>query len=147
MPIQIDPDSGLKIFNTRASKSSNKITGKGYSIIHDEALTDLPPAPKGVVFNAEEQVKYQEIKEKRTAAAKYMEMEGDFKKYLEDLYSTDPVPRDSLNDECEILVVGAGFGGLLLWHKLQKAGFNNVRFCEKGGDVGGTWYWLSLIHI
>ena len=141
MPIQIDPDSGLKIFNTRASKSSNKITGKGYSIIHDETLTDLPPAPKGVVFNAEEQVKYQEFKEKRRGAANYMDMEGDFKKYLEDLYSTDPVPRDSLNDECEILVVGAGFGGLLLWHKLQKAGFNNVRFCEKGGDVGGTWYW------
>ncbi len=44
-------------------------------------------------------------------------------------------------DECEILVVGAGFGGLLLWYKLSEAGFTDVRFCEKGGDVGGTWYW------
>ena len=21
------------------------------------------------------------------------------------------------------------------------AGFADVRFCERGGDVGGTWYW------
>ena len=57
------------------------------------------------------------------------------------MYSAAPVPRDALTDECEILVVGAGFGGLLLWHKLSQAGFTDVRFCEKGGDVGGTWYW------
>jgi len=24
---------------------------------------------------------------------------------------------------------------------LRAAGFSDVRFCEKGGDVGGTWYW------
>jgi len=40
-----------------------------------------------------------------------------------------------------IVVVGAGLAGLLLWHKLRAAGFTDVRFCEKGGDVGGTWYW------
>ena len=50
-----------------------------------------------------------------------MDMEGDFKKYLEDLYSTDPVPRDSLNDECEILVVGAGFGGCLWLFRVPAA--------------------------
>ncbi len=38
-------------------------------------------------------------------------------------------------------MVGAGFAGLLLWYKLREAGFVDVRFCEKGGDVGGTWYW------
>ena len=70
-----------------------------------------------------------------------MAMEGEFKKYLDDVYSEPPIPREALTDECEILVVGAGFGGLLLWHKLSQAGFTDVRFCEKGGDVGGTWYW------
>ena len=49
--------------------------------------------------------------------------------------------REALRDECEVVVVGAGFGGLLLWHKLRAAGFRDVRICEKGGDVGGTWYW------
>ena len=70
-----------------------------------------------------------------------MTMEGEFSKYLEDHYSEPPVEREALTDECEILVIGAGFAGLLLWYRLKQAGFNDVRFCEKGGDVGGTWYW------
>src|SRR3978361_764918 len=68
-------------------------------------------------------------------------MEGEFAKYLEDVYSAPPIKREPLTDECEILVIGAGFAGLLLWYKLRDAGFHDVRFCEKGGDVGGTWYW------
>ena len=92
-------------------------------------------------FNAEEQAEYREFKEARRGAADYMAMEGEFASYLEDVYSAPPVPRESLTDECDILVVGAGFCGLLLWHKLSEAGFVDVRFCEKGGDVGGTWYW------
>ncbi|MBC8239057.1 MAG: NAD(P)/FAD-dependent oxidoreductase [Alphaproteobacteria bacterium] len=93
------------------------------------------------MFNAEEQAKYRAFKETRRGAADYMAMEGEFSKYLEDVYSADPIEREALTDECEILVVGAGFAGLLLWYKLRKAGFNDVRICEKGGDVGGTWYW------
>ncbi|MPY92185.1 MAG: SidA/IucD/PvdA family monooxygenase [Acidimicrobiia bacterium] len=141
MSIRIDPGTGLKIFRTRAAKATDKIAGKGYSIVEDEALKAFPPHPPGAVFNAEEQAKYREFKEARRGAADYMAMEGDFSKYLQDVYSTDPVPRDALTDECEILVVGAGFAGLLLWYKLREAGFLDVRFCEKGGDVGGTWYW------
>ena len=141
MSIKIDPVSGLKVFNTRAAKASEKITGKGYSTITDEALKTLPPEPVGAVFDAEEQAKYKAFKEARAGAADYIEMKGEFSRYLEDVYSADPVPRDALTDECDVLVVGAGFAGLLLWHKLRNAGFENVRFCEKGGDVGGTWYW------
>jgi cyclohexanone monooxygenase len=117
------------------------VVGRGYSVTQDESLKTLPPQPPGAVFNAEEQAKYRANKEARRGAADYMAMEGEFSKYLEDVYSTAPVPRDALTDECEILVVGAGFAGLLLWHKLSQAGFSDVRFCEKGGDVGGTWYW------
>jgi cyclohexanone monooxygenase len=141
MSIKIDPVSGLKVFNTRAAKASEKITGKGYSTITDEALKTLPPEPVGAVFDAEEQAKYKAFKEARAGAADYIEMKGEFSRYLEDVYSADPVPREALKDECDVLVVGAGFAGLLLWHKLRAAGFENVRFCEKGGDVGGTWYW------
>ena len=141
MSVKVDSKSGLKIFSTRAAKASEKITGQGYSTTTDEALKTLPPAPAGAVFDAQEQAKYRAFKESRAGAADYMSMEGEFSRYLEDVYSADPVPRESLNDECEVLVVGAGFAGLLLWYKLREAGFEDVRFCEKGGDVGGTWYW------
>jgi len=139
--VRIDPETGLKVFNTRAAKASEKITGKGYSVLADQKMKELPEMPAGAIFDAEEQAKYREFKEARRGAADYMAMEGEFKKYLDDVYSEPPIPREVLDDECEILVVGAGFGGLLLWQKLSQAGFTDVRFCEKGGDVGGTWYW------
>lgn len=141
MPIKTDDKTGLKIFNTRAAKATEKIAGKGYSTVTDDALKSLPPPPPGAVFDAEEQAKYRAFKEARRGAADYIALEGEFAKYLEDVYSAAPVEREPLNDACEILVVGAGFAGLLLWYKLRAAGFDDVRFCEKGGDVGGTWYW------
>ena len=141
MSITVDPSSGLKVFNTRAAKASEKITGKGYSVVTDEALKTLPPAPPGAVFDAEEQARYKAFKEARAGAADYMEMEGEFSRYLEDVYSAEPIAREALTDACDVVVVGAGFAGLLLWYKLRQAGFADVRFCEKGGDVGGTWYW------
>ena len=139
--VSIDPETGLKVFNTRAAKASEKIAGKGYSVLADQKMKELPELPPGATFNAEEQAKYLAFKEARRGAADYISMEGEFKKYLDDVYSEPPIPREALTDECEILVVGAGFGGLLLWHRLSEAGFTDVRFCEKGGDVGGTWYW------
>ena len=139
--VRIDPETGLKVFNTRAAKASEKIAGKGYSVLTDQKLKELPGLPPGASFNAEEQARYRAFKEARRGAADYIAMEGEFKKYLDDVYSEPPIAREALTDTCEILVVGAGFGGLLLWHKLSEAGFTDVRFCEKGGDVGGTWYW------
>ncbi|HEX7036392.1 MAG TPA: NAD(P)/FAD-dependent oxidoreductase [Pseudomonadales bacterium] len=141
MPIRTDPATGLKIFRTRAAPATARIDGRGYGLVADEALKTLPPPPPGAVFDAEEQARYRAYKEARRGAADYMAMEGEFARYLEDVYSAAPVPREPLTDECEVLVIGAGFAGLLLWYKLRAQGFVDVRFCEKGGDVGGTWYW------
>ena len=141
LAIRIDEATGLKVFNTRAAKATEKIAGKGYAPVEDTSMKTLPAPPPGAVFNAEEQAKYRAFKEARRGAADYMAMEGEFAKYLEDVYSAPPIEREALEDECEILVIGAGFAALLLWHKLREAGFHDVRFCEKGGDVGGTWYW------
>ncbi|MDJ0867621.1 MAG: NAD(P)/FAD-dependent oxidoreductase [Myxococcota bacterium] len=40
----------------------------------------------------------------------------------------------------DVIVVGAGFGGLYALHKLRGQGLR-VRVLEAGDDVGGTWYW------
>src|SRR5258708_19949543 len=95
--VRIDPETGLKVFNTRAAKASEKIVGKGYSVVTDQRLTELPKMPAGATFNAEEQAKYREFKEARRGAADYMAMEGEFKKYLDDLYSSPPIPPQPLH--------------------------------------------------
>ncbi|MCG8542848.1 MAG: NAD(P)/FAD-dependent oxidoreductase, partial [Alphaproteobacteria bacterium] len=40
----------------------------------------------------------------------------------------------------DVVIVGAGFSGLYLLHRLRGLGFS-TRVFERGGDVGGTWYW------
>jgi cation diffusion facilitator CzcD-associated flavoprotein CzcO/acetyl esterase/lipase len=42
--------------------------------------------------------------------------------------------------QVDVAVVGAGFAGLYLLHRLRKAGFSAV-VLDEAGDVGGTWYW------
>lgn len=40
----------------------------------------------------------------------------------------------------DAVVVGAGFAGLYMLHKLRSEGFS-VQGFETGSDVGGTWFW------
>lgn len=50
----------------------------------------------------------------------------------------DPIqPRKETPD---VIVVGAGFAGMYLIHKLRGMGLR-VQAIEAGSDVGGTWYW------
>jgi cation diffusion facilitator CzcD-associated flavoprotein CzcO/acetyl esterase/lipase len=48
--------------------------------------------------------------------------------------------RSATSQTFDVAVVGAGFAGLYLLHKLRKAGFSAI-VLEEAGDVGGTWYW------
>ena len=40
----------------------------------------------------------------------------------------------------DAVIVGAGFSGLYLLHRFRKLGLT-TRVLERGGGVGGTWYW------
>src|ERR1700716_1536459 len=40
----------------------------------------------------------------------------------------------------DVVVVGAGFAGIYMLHRLRGLGLS-VRVYEQGGDVGGPWYW------
>ena len=42
--------------------------------------------------------------------------------------------------EVDVVVVGAGFAGLYMLHRLRQLGFS-TRVLEAADDVGGTWYW------
>jgi cyclohexanone monooxygenase len=40
----------------------------------------------------------------------------------------------------DVVVVGAGFAGMYMLHRLRGQGLS-ARVYEQGGDLGGTWYW------
>ena len=54
--------------------------------------------------------------------------------------SADHTDRSSAPD---VVVVGAGFAGLYMLHKLRTLGFSAC-VVEAADDVGGTWYWNQI---
>ncbi|WP_409185909.1 flavin-containing monooxygenase [Amycolatopsis sp. VS8301801F10] len=50
------------------------------------------------------------------------------------------VPETTSTRELDALIVGAGFSGMYLLHRLRGLGLA-ARVYERGEDVGGTWYW------
>ena len=88
--------------------------------------------------------KYRRERDKRIRPdgnEQYVEVKGDFAHYVDDPYVEPGFTREPLTDEVEVVVIGGGFGGLLMGARLRDAGIDDVRIIEKGGDFGGTWYW------
>jgi cyclohexanone monooxygenase len=52
---------------------------------------------------------------------------------------TSPAPAAAPID-CDAIIVGAGFAGLYMLHRLRGLGLS-ARVIEAGDGVGGTWYW------
>lgn len=45
-----------------------------------------------------------------------------------------------LNLELDAAIIGGGFAGVYLLHKLRQEGFN-VKLIEAGSGLGGIWHW------
>src|SRR3546814_10293111 len=54
--------------------------------------------------------------------------------------STTPHIEDTATETYDAVIVGAGFAGLYMLHRLRGLGLS-ARVFEAGSDVGGTWYW------
>lgn len=50
-----------------------------------------------------------------------------------------PIVRDPVTEEHDIVIIGGGVGGVIMACRLVKAGFQNIKIVEKGGDFGGVW--------
>src|SRR5271165_3874471 len=88
--------------------------------------------------------KYREDRDKRIRTdgnQQYVEVKGDFSRYVDDPYVAPGFTRAPLNDAVDVVIIGGGFGGLLAGARLREAGVKDIRMIEKGGDFGGTWYW------
>ena len=73
--------------------------------------------------------------------AQYVEISGVFADFANDPWSDQEFTRESLTDDVDVAIIGAGFGGLLTVARLRELGVQSIRLIDKAADVGGTWYW------
>ncbi|MGO9509503.1 MAG: NAD(P)-binding protein, partial [Mycobacterium sp.] len=86
--------------------------------------------------------KYRQEREKRLrpeGSKQYIELVDEFAGYYETDPHTPPLVRDPIDADIDVAVLGGGFGGLLCGAYLKKAGVDDVRIIELGGDFGGVW--------
>src|SRR4051812_28599266 len=56
------------------------------------------------------------------------------------LQSATSTSRAASSEAYDVVVVGAGFAGMYMLHRLRGLGLS-ARVYEQGDGVGGTWYW------
>ncbi|MBM3674953.1 MAG: NAD(P)/FAD-dependent oxidoreductase [Actinobacteria bacterium] len=99
----------------------------------------------GVGLDREElRERYRVEREKRLRADgtdQYVRIAGEYAHFEDDPYVAPGFTRPPRTDDVEVALIGGGFGGLLTGARLHQLGVEDVRIIEKGGDVGGTWYW------
>ncbi|PEQ13003.1 monooxygenase [Novosphingobium sp. PC22D] len=107
-------------------------------------LKTIVPEPEDIDIPALK-AKYKQEREKRMrseAGEQYASPEDNF---VYDTREHDPfepvVPRDAVDDEIDVAILGAGWTGILAAFHLHQAGVTNFRHIEHAGGFGGTWYW------
>lgn len=87
--------------------------------------------------------KYRKERDRRIrpdGKAQYTPPKGDYARFGADPW-TDPIEREPIVEHTSVIVVGGGYGGLLMGARLHEAGITDIRVIEVGGDFGGVWYW------
>ena len=49
-----------------------------------------------------------------------------------------------MSSSSQIVIVGAGFGGIAAAIELRRHGFDDVTILEGASDLGGTWFYNTL---
>jgi len=88
--------------------------------------------------------RYRQERDRRVRAdgiGQFVEMVGDYRRYIEDPDMKHARDQPPLDDHVEILIVGAGWSGMVAAVRMLQAGLSDIRLLDNGRDFGGTWYW------
>jgi len=104
--------------------------------------TSVPPIDQIDVAALREKYAIERDKRlRKEGQAQYVPLSGD----VVAEYTVDPyrpvAPRAPLDEAFDVLVLGAGWGGILAGYHLAQRGVGDVRHIDTAGDFGGVWYW------
>lgn len=58
---------------------------------------------------------------------------------MTDIWAKPNLERSPIQASYKVVIVGGGFGGLVIAARLVQAGITDFVIIEKGADFGGTW--------
>lgn len=88
--------------------------------------------------------RYQQERAKRLrndGMDQFQELRGDLAEFDRDPFADPGFSRDSIERDVDVVIVGAGFAGMLTAARLLDRGVDDFLIIDKAGDFGGTWYW------
>lgn len=107
-----------------------------------ELLRNLLPDLEFDLFELEE--KYAAERDKRLRKdgnAQFIKLKDDFANLRDDPWVKPDHTREPVKDHTHVIVVGAGFGGMVSSVRLRQQGIEDLRVIDIAADFGGTWYW------
>ena len=132
------------LYDPASSDAGEYGTKRSHGVVN---RIDESKAVKDLHFDAcKLQTRYDLERNKRLAAnptglKQYFSIDkadANFGRFFTDPY-VENIKRTPIEGESEILIIGGGFGGILVAARLLEQGLTNIRILEKGGDFGGTW--------
>lgn len=88
--------------------------------------------------------RYQQERAKRLRSdgmEQFQELRGDLAEFDRDPFADPGFNRDAIERDVDVIIVGAGFAGMLTAARLLDRGVDDFLIIDKAGDFGGTWYW------
>lgn len=73
-------------------------------------------------------------------SAQYQRMRDGFDDFIKDRVKADPIARDALELDLDMLIIGGGFAGIQTGAHLRRNGVDNFRIIERNSGFGGAWY-------
>ncbi len=88
--------------------------------------------------------KYQQERNRRMRAegqTQYVKPVDEFAYTYEGDPYTEVTPREVVNKDIEVAILGGGWSGIMAAVELKKAGIDDFCNIDHAGDFGGVWYW------
>lgn len=88
--------------------------------------------------------KYREERDKRLfegrSAIRDLVDDDRFARYRDDPF-TPFAERPAVDEDVDVIIIGAGLAGVCLGAQMRIAGMKSIRMIDEAGGIGGTWYW------